>query len=147
MRVRAPQQAVGVQPASVSGAASAVIISKVLNPRYLASYSFPFKLFGNRELFSPCFSCSSDQLVTCYIFFVQFACSARIVLAYGLRLLAVRWNRMAMAMKPGKVGVEEAIETVHRIRITLSSKSVKNLEKGEFHFFIARDYLIPRSLK
>jgi hypothetical protein len=69
------------------------------------------------------------------------------VLAYGLRLLAVRWNRMAMAMKPGKVGVEEAIETVHRIRITLSSKSVKNLEKGEFHFFIARDYLIPRSLK
>jgi hypothetical protein len=40
---------------------------------------------------------------------------------------------MAMAMKPGKVGVEEAIETVHRIRITLSSKSVKNLEKGDFH--------------
>jgi hypothetical protein len=69
------------------------------------------------------------------------------VLAYGLRLLVVRWNRMAMAMKPGKVGVEEAIETVHRIRITLSSKSVKNLEKGEFHFFIARVYLIPRSLK
>ncbi|XP_024368226.2 small ribosomal subunit protein uS10z/uS10x [Physcomitrium patens] len=37
--------------------------------------------------------------------------------------------RMAMPMKPGKVGVEEAVETVHRIRITLSSKNVKNLEK------------------
>lgn len=37
-----------------------------------------------------------------------------------------------MPMKPGKVGVEEAVETVHRIRITLSSKNVKNLEKGEF---------------
>ncbi|KAL3678230.1 hypothetical protein R1sor_021186 [Riccia sorocarpa] len=32
-------------------------------------------------------------------------------------------------MKPGKVGVEETTETVHRIRITLSSKNVKNLEK------------------
>jgi small subunit ribosomal protein S20e len=38
-------------------------------------------------------------------------------------------KRMAMPMKPGKAGVEEAIETVHRIRITLSSKNVKNLEK------------------
>ncbi|KAG0611830.1 hypothetical protein M758_7G168100, partial [Ceratodon purpureus] len=36
---------------------------------------------------------------------------------------------MAMPMKPGKAGVEEAIEQVHRIRITLSSKNVKNLEK------------------
>jgi ribosomal protein S10 len=36
---------------------------------------------------------------------------------------------MAMPLKPGKVGVEEAVETVHRIRITLSSKNVKNLEK------------------
>lgn len=39
---------------------------------------------------------------------------------------------MAMSMgpmKPGKAGVEEAQEAVHRIRITLSSKNVKNLEK------------------
>lgn len=36
----------------------------------------------------------------------------------------------ALPMKPGKVGVEEATETIHRIRITLSSKNVKNLEKG-----------------
>jgi small subunit ribosomal protein S20e len=41
-----------------------------------------------------------------------------------------------MPMKPGKVGVEEAIETVHRIRITLSSKNVKNLEKGELPAFV-----------
>lgn len=37
----------------------------------------------------------------------------------------------ALPIKPGKVGVEEAIEQVHRIRITLSSKNVKNLEKGK----------------
>ncbi|KAL2642093.1 hypothetical protein R1flu_009680 [Riccia fluitans] len=36
---------------------------------------------------------------------------------------------MPPPMKPGKVGVEEATETVHRIRITLSSKNVRNLEK------------------
>jgi hypothetical protein len=41
---------------------------------------------------------------------------------------------MAMPLKPGKVGVEEAVETVHRIRITLSSKNVKNLEKGQLCF-------------
>ncbi len=41
-----------------------------------------------------------------------------------------------MPMKPGKVGVEEGIETVHRIRITLSSKNVKNLEKGELPAFV-----------
>jgi hypothetical protein len=48
----------------------------------------------------------------------------------------VKKNRMAMPIKPGKVGVEEAIETVHRIRITLSSKNVKNLEKGELPPFV-----------
>jgi hypothetical protein len=37
---------------------------------------------------------------------------------------------MALPIKPGKAGVEETIEQVHRIRITLSSKNVKNLEKG-----------------
>jgi hypothetical protein len=37
---------------------------------------------------------------------------------------------MATAVKPTmKQGVEEGT-TVHRIRITLTSKSVKNLEKG-----------------
>lgn len=44
---------------------------------------------------------------------------------------------MAMPIKPGKAGVEEAIETVHRIRITLSSKNVKNLEKGRLRFLPA----------
>jgi hypothetical protein len=43
---------------------------------------------------------------------------------------------MALPLKPGKVGVEEAVETVHRIRITLSSKNVKNLEKGQLRFVL-----------
>lgn len=34
------------------------------------------------------------------------------------------------AMKPTKPGLEEAQEQIHKIRITLSSKNVKNLEKG-----------------
>lgn len=34
------------------------------------------------------------------------------------------------AMKPTKLGLEEPQEQVHKIRITLSSKNVKNLEKG-----------------
>lgn len=34
------------------------------------------------------------------------------------------------AMKPTKPGLEETQEQLHRIRITLSSKNVKNLEKG-----------------
>ncbi|RWW60659.1 hypothetical protein BHE74_00032333 [Ensete ventricosum] len=33
-------------------------------------------------------------------------------------------------MKPTKLGLEEPQEQLHRIRITLSSKNVKNLEKG-----------------
>jgi small subunit ribosomal protein S20e len=33
-------------------------------------------------------------------------------------------------MKPGKAGLEEPLEQIHKIRITLSSKNVKNLEKG-----------------
>lgn len=39
---------------------------------------------------------------------------------------------MQMATKPGveKVGVEAEAPQVHRIRITLTSKNVKNLEKG-----------------
>lgn len=34
------------------------------------------------------------------------------------------------AMKPAKAGLEEQQEQIHKIRITLSSKNVKNLEKG-----------------
>ncbi|RWV97945.1 hypothetical protein GW17_00039235, partial [Ensete ventricosum] len=34
------------------------------------------------------------------------------------------------AMKPTKLGLEEPQEQLHRIRITLSSKNVKNLEKA-----------------
>ncbi|KAB1200984.1 40S ribosomal protein S20-2 [Morella rubra] len=38
---------------------------------------------------------------------------------------------MAYAMKlPKQQGVEEGQEQIHKIRITLSSKNVKNLEKG-----------------
>ncbi|KAI4973578.1 hypothetical protein ZWY2020_041359 [Hordeum vulgare] len=36
----------------------------------------------------------------------------------------------APPMKSGKLGFEGTQEVQHRIRITLSSKSVKNLEKG-----------------
>ncbi|KAL9237077.1 hypothetical protein vseg_011666 [Gypsophila vaccaria] len=36
---------------------------------------------------------------------------------------------MAYAMKPTKVGLEDPAEQVYKIRITLSSKNVKNLEK------------------
>jgi small subunit ribosomal protein S20e len=38
------------------------------------------------------------------------------------------------AMKPVKPGLEEYHDQVNRIRITLSSKNVKNLEKGVFFF-------------
>jgi ribosomal protein S10 len=39
-----------------------------------------------------------------------------------------------MATKPvGKPGLEEEVAQVHRIRITLTSKNVKALEKGEQH--------------
>ncbi|XP_013645698.1 40S ribosomal protein S20-2-like [Brassica napus] len=33
------------------------------------------------------------------------------------------------AVKPPKAGLEEPLEQIHKIRITLSSKNVKNLEK------------------
>jgi hypothetical protein len=40
--------------------------------------------------------------------------------------------QMAAAAKvAGKVGVEEESAPVHRIRITLTSKNVQNLEKGK----------------
>jgi len=45
---------------------------------------------------------------------------------------------MAYAMKPTKPGLEETQEQIHKIRITLSSKDVKNLEKGtSFDFDLA----------
>lgn len=37
-------------------------------------------------------------------------------------------------MKPTKPGLEDTQEQIHKIRITLSSKNVKNLEKGMFFF-------------
>ena len=40
----------------------------------------------------------------------------------------------APPMKQGKTGLEEPQEQIHKIRITLSSKNVKNLEKGEIRF-------------
>lgn len=43
------------------------------------------------------------------------------------------------AMKPAKAGLEDAQEQIHKIRITLSSKNVKNLEKGNsLHLFICK---------
>ena len=48
---------------------------------------------------------------------------------------------MAYAMKPPKqLGPKELQEQIHKIRITLTSKNVKNLEKGtqkEKAFFLA----------
>ncbi|CAH2043853.1 unnamed protein product, partial [Thlaspi arvense] len=38
-------------------------------------------------------------------------------------------NMAYAAMKPSKAGLEEPLEQIHKIRITLSSKNVKNLEK------------------
>ena len=38
------------------------------------------------------------------------------------------------AMKPTKPGLEESQEAIHKIRITLSSKNVKNLEKGTISY-------------
>ncbi|WZZ00460.1 hypothetical protein YC2023_072788 [Brassica napus] len=35
------------------------------------------------------------------------------------------------AMKSTKAGLEEPLEQIHKIRITLSSKNVKNLEKAK----------------
>ncbi|KAL9998748.1 putative ribosomal protein S10 [Helianthus debilis subsp. tardiflorus] len=40
------------------------------------------------------------------------------------------------AMKPTKAGLEEPQEQIHKIRITLSSKNVKNLEKGSYFFYL-----------
>ena len=41
------------------------------------------------------------------------------------------------AMKPTKPGLEEPEEQIHKIRITLSSKNVKNLEKGLSSFSLS----------
>lgn len=40
---------------------------------------------------------------------------------------------MADVIKP-KLAAEEGDQTIHKIRITLSSLNVKNLEKGAFRF-------------
>jgi small subunit ribosomal protein S20e len=50
-------------------------------------------------------------------------------------------------MKPTKPGLEESQEQIHKIRITLSSKHVKNLEKGTFYrslslFFVALNTML-----
>lgn len=39
--------------------------------------------------------------------------------------------QMATKTLASKVGVEEGAAPIHRIRITLTSRNVKNLEKGE----------------
>lgn len=41
---------------------------------------------------------------------------------------------MSLIQKPKTVEAEET--RIHRIRITLSSRNVKNLEKGAFIFFL-----------
>ena len=52
----------------------------------------------------------------------------------GISFVAVvkkKKENMAYAtMKPTKAGLEDPLEQIHKIRITLSSKNVKNLEKG-----------------
>ncbi|XP_013626181.1 PREDICTED: 40S ribosomal protein S20-2 [Brassica oleracea var. oleracea] len=51
----------------------------------------------------------------------------------GISFVAVvkkkKENMAYAAMKPTKAGLEEPLEQIHKIRITLSSKNVKNLEK------------------
>lgn len=49
------------------------------------------------------------------------------------------------AMKPTKAGLEEPLEQIHKIRITLSSKNVKNLEKGVyiFSFWLPNGLILP----
>lgn len=52
---------------------------------------------------------------------------------FGCNLVQFAKKKMAAAyaaMKPTKPGLEETQEPIHKIRITLSSKNVKNLEKG-----------------
>ncbi|KAK1428837.1 hypothetical protein QVD17_17677 [Tagetes erecta] len=54
---------------------------------------------------------------------------AAVVITGIISTVLVR-NKMAYAaMKPTKPGLEEPQEQIHKIRITLSSKNVKNLEK------------------
>ncbi|KAL0382298.1 UNVERIFIED_CONTAM: 40S ribosomal protein S20-2 [Sesamum calycinum] len=52
------------------------------------------------------------------------------------------------AMKPTKPGLEESQEQIHKIRITLSSKNVKNLEKGNDlsgnDRFVLTWYVVPK---
>ena len=50
---------------------------------------------------------------------------------------------MAYALKPAKqLGADEGSEQIHKIRITLTSKSVKNLEKGTQKTFFVFVYCI-----
>ncbi|XP_022036487.1 40S ribosomal protein S20-2 [Helianthus annuus] len=50
------------------------------------------------------------------------------------------------AVKVTKVGLEEPLEQIHKIRITLSSKNVNNLEKGIVFFAIgSRNFVRLRS--
>jgi hypothetical protein len=51
-----------------------------------------------------------------------------------------------MATKPAKTGVEEDRPQEHRIRITLTSKNVKNLEKGEKRAFTAFSIIVLGSM-
>ncbi|KAL0359020.1 UNVERIFIED_CONTAM: 40S ribosomal protein S20-2 [Sesamum angustifolium] len=52
------------------------------------------------------------------------------------------------AMKPTKPGLEESQEQILKIRITLSSKNVKNLEKGNYlsgnDRFVLTWYVVPK---
>ena len=62
-----------------------------------------------------------------------FACSTLSTPSCPGLLLPLLWYVLQMAAtKPaGKPGLEEEMPQVHRIRITLTSRNVKNLEKGE----------------
>ncbi|KAJ6390960.1 hypothetical protein OIU77_025046 [Salix suchowensis] len=54
---------------------------------------------------------------------VRLSNTSRSTLATAAKIMALA------AMKPMKPGLEESHDQIHRIRITLSSKNVKNLEK------------------
>ncbi|KAJ6686115.1 hypothetical protein OIU79_016001 [Salix purpurea] len=61
---------------------------------------------------------------------VRLSNTSRSTLATAAKIMALA------AMKPMKPGLEESHDQIHRIRITLSSKNVKNLEKGFFFLLV-----------
>lgn len=54
----------------------------------------------------------------------------KLIIFFGQQNRKLKKMAAYAAVKPTKQGLEETQERIHKIRITLSSKNVKNLEKG-----------------